>query len=689
MSSRPPSTAVLDGLARRGDHAAVEQLTRPWSNRPDAPVPVQRARAEALLQLGLGPLAVQAWHRLVGRAPVADHLTGLGRALLLAQRPLEALPILLRAVTMGASPEVLATAAVSAPDHPTVRQALEVARRLHPNRPEVPLALARVAERAGNLDDAAAHLEAVLVRHPDHPEALLRLASVLDAVGQLTRARDLAERACRALPQHVEPLRVAAVIATRQGEWEHAAELLDRAIALAPEHPGLLWARARVVPAIPASEAEEQAAVATYDARLRALHTLADRTLATHPADWLHAVQDAFSVHYAGGDCLDRQALHGRMFERIAAAVVQVPPPTPPHRLRRRVGFVSSLFRRHTITKLFHRWMTDLDRDEFEVVAYHLGAIEDTTTEHLKRSVDLWRSAPGGVLQAVPIIAADAPDVLIFPELGMDARVLLVAALRLAPRQAVSWGHPVTTGLSTIDTFLACEAMGVAPDRRWTVEDRLDLPGIGITYTRPSPAPAIDRDHFGLPPDRPLLLCVQSLQKYRPAHDHLYARLAAALPDALFLFVSAPGTRRTERLQDRLAGVFAEHQLDLPAHVRFLPRLSEADWMGLLSLGDLFLDSPEWSGGNTTLEAVSVGLPCIAWPGTTFRGRHCLGINRELGLGELCPPDEATWLQATIELVQSPERRTDLRRRILAAAPRLFDDPRPTRALADWLRSDP
>ena len=50
-------------------------------------------------------------------------------------------------------------------------------------------------------------------------------------------------------------------------------------------------------------------------------------------------------------------------------------------------------------------------------------------------------------------------DVLIYPEVGMDADVLRLASLRLAPLQCMAWGHPVTSGLPTIDVFLSSEAM--------------------------------------------------------------------------------------------------------------------------------------------------------------------------------------------------------------------------------------
>ena len=53
-------------------------------------------------------------------------------------------------------------------------------------------------------------------------------------------------------------------------------------------------------------------------------------------------------------------------------------------------------------------------------------------------------------------IAASEPDLVFYPEIGMDPVVYFLAFSRLAPIQAVSFGHPITSGVATIDYFLSC-----------------------------------------------------------------------------------------------------------------------------------------------------------------------------------------------------------------------------------------
>lgn len=60
----------------------------------------------------------------------------------------------------------------------------------------------------------------------------------------------------------------------------------------------------------------------------------------------------------------------------------------------------------------------------------------------------------GGIRETV---AALKLDVLVFGDVGMDALTTGLAHSRLAPVQVAFWGHPSTTGLSTVDYFVTSD----------------------------------------------------------------------------------------------------------------------------------------------------------------------------------------------------------------------------------------
>ena len=139
--------------------------------------------------------------------------------------------------------------------------------------------------------------------------------------------------------------------------------------------------------------------------------------------------------------------------------------PLPARRAREgrlRVGFASAFFHVGTAGRYFRSWITDLDRDRFEVYVYHLYPGLDDIAREITARADRFvefggsRARPSVV---APVIRDDALDVLVYPELGMDHTSFALAALRLAPRQLAGWGHPVTSGHATIDGFISCADM--------------------------------------------------------------------------------------------------------------------------------------------------------------------------------------------------------------------------------------
>ena len=61
-----------------------------------------------------------------------------------------------------------------------------------------------------------------------------------------------------------------------------------------------------------------------------------------------------------------------------------------------RIGFVSALLREHTVGRYFMRWITDLDRNRFDVWLYSLAAGVDAITASIAGRADHVRTFVGG-----------------------------------------------------------------------------------------------------------------------------------------------------------------------------------------------------------------------------------------------------------------------------------------------------
>src|SRR5205085_7556356 len=138
-----------------------------------------------------------------------------------------------------------------------------------------------------------------------------------------------------------------------------------------------------------------------------------------------------------------------------------------------------------------------LARRDLHVTVFSIGQDYDPVCRALAASVQKFVLLPRDVAAARRMIETNPIDVLVFTDIGMDAMSYSLALARLAPVQCVTWGHPETTGLSTIDHFVSSEEMEApAADAHYS-ERLVRLPGLTFYFDRAAkPAEGVDRAAF-------------------------------------------------------------------------------------------------------------------------------------------------------------------------------------------------
>jgi predicted O-linked N-acetylglucosamine transferase (SPINDLY family) len=282
-------------------------------------------------------------------------------------------------------------------------------------------------------------------------------------------------------------------------------------------------------------------------------------------------------------------------------------------------------------------------------------------------------------------ILGDQPHVLLYPEVGMVPTIQHLAALRLAPVQCVSLGHPVTTGLTTMDYFLSSDLMEPPDGDAHYTEKLVRLPNLSVYYEPTGIAPAsISREEVGLRPDACVFWCGQSLFKYLPQHDEVFPRIAREVVGAQFVFIDLSATQRA-KFEGRLERAFAAHGLRFEDHCVILDRLLPDKFAAVLGLSDVFLNSISWSGFNTTMESLDYDLPIVTMATPFMRGRHTLAIARMSGLDEAIVSSLGEYIELAVHLGNDPTARATARRRIAERKVRIYRDASAIRALEDFL----
>jgi predicted O-linked N-acetylglucosamine transferase (SPINDLY family) len=454
----------------------------------------------------------------------------------------------------------------------------------------------------------------------------------------------------------------------QDGLFDEAAGELDRAIALVPD-VGWRIRRALLMPPVVGSQDDIDATRRDCETRLTALMTV-DPTLddPVRRIDWT-----SYLLSYHGdrdNGCLNR-LLHA-VCARAAPGLDWRAPhcdqprsPGPP-----RVGFLSWFLGDHTISRLFGGLMERIDPESFAVTVFGIEGNDAFLRQgalHGKAAVTL----PADLDAARRIIADHRLDLLVYLDLGMDPFTLFLAHARLAPTQAVLWGHPDTTGIANIDVFLSCDVMEPEDGTTHYAERLVRLPGPGCWYPRPDlPAVPPAAADYGLPADALLYLCPQTPQKFHSDFDPVIRKILGSNDKAHLVLTAGWAQPLMERVRQRITAPIP----DLAGRIHILGPLERSRFIGLMMLCDVLLDPPHYSGGNTALEAFAVGAPIVTWPGRFMRARHTAGFYRLMGLTDLVATDLDDYARIAIDLGRRPDKRTLLRQAIALRSATLYQD---------------
>jgi predicted O-linked N-acetylglucosamine transferase (SPINDLY family) len=381
-----------------------------------------------------------------------------------------------------------------------------------------------------------------------------------------------------------------------------------------------------------------------------------------------------FYLPYQADNVLVLQSQYGNWLHQIMKAnypqwsmPLLMPPLKENHKIR--IGYASNYLHSYSGTLWLTGWLKYCDHDNFEIYCYYTGNQPDPITEKFQEYSDFFYHIPGNLPAVCQQIMTDKLHILVYPEIGMDAPTMQMAGLRLAPVQCTAWGHPVTTGLPTIDYFLSSQLMEGENAQEHYSEKLILLPNIGVAYPEPYIPPVVKtRSNYGLSDNDIIYLCCQAPFKYLPQYDFILAEIASRVSQAKFVFLR--GTVLKPRLERAFAAVGLNSE-DYCVHLNIPARL---DYVMINLLSDVYLDTFTWSGGNTSLEAIACNLPIVTCPGEFMRGRHTDSFLKLLGVTDTIAKNEAEYIDIAVKLGIDKNWRNSISEMMSQNHHYLFDD---------------
>ena len=630
--SEIPGFAALLELTQTRNFLGVLAL---WNRMPlvdrQAELP-SRLAAAAEAQLGNLPAAAAVLRRVVASTDVEGPTLALaGRVFFDAGDHSASLATWQRAMAMQPQNLVwwlwFARAALEAGQPELALLGAEVFTFHREGNEEASLVYAALLTKSQRADDALIAMERTLARWPNHGIAGPAYAEFV------MREFPLQARDCLA-----------------RNPWRPSAS------ALTPERVrASLW-----MPAFFATEASAAQWRADLLGEIAQLSVLA--TSASDPPTGLRErasclTSTPFFAAFHDADVTPIQLAWGNFVEALAAPLRRgrlTPNQTMPSKPRR-IGIVSNRLTDSSAGRFFNSWIPELLASGFTVALYALGTT-DRETDRLSGMTTLYRFPRDDVRHWESVrdqIERDKNDVLLFPEPQGSPLTILIAGLRLAPIQCSAFGNPLTTGLSTMDYFLAPDTSEVAQPAAHYRERVIRLRGIG-TVIAPAPKPsALDRAMFRFDADEHIYIVNQQLQKWTPQFLEAVAEILQRDPKGRLVYFAFGAHVSVRAFQSMLRDRLNAKRLDSAKRVLCVGRLERDDYLALNQAADVSLDTFGYSGGSSTVDAMSVGLPVVTREGHYLRSRQSAGMLREAGQSYLVCADTETFIDRAIDVASS------------------------------------
>lgn len=468
---------------------------------------------------------------------------------------------------------------------------------------------------SGRLDAALTHYGEALRLCPTYTEALVNAGNALKETGQLDQAMDRYAAALAQKPDSVDALVGLGNIYTELGRLSEALHCYRQALTAKPDcteaHSCLLYALA----------------------------------------------------HYRAGSSqayLDQARAWGRTAEsETNSQPAFLRAPRQGHPLR--VGYMSGDFKRHAVSLFIEKVLAGHDRSRCSVHAYSTCPRTDAVTERMRTRVDHWCNVCGlSDAAAADRIRQDNIDVLVDLSGHTAYNRLGIFARRAAPVQAHYLGYFASTGLPSMDFFIA-DAIVVPPDEEAAFTETVwRLPRVWIDYQEGeiAPEPAWQPDPSG----RIWFGSFNKYAKITPESVALWSRLLRACPRGALLLKASEFASHSvcASLRER----FAAHGIGVD-RLRLLPKVpSWREHMAAHDRLDVALDPVGGHCGvTTTCDALWMGLPVVTLVGQGMVGRMGASILTALGRPEWIASSEEAYVATALALAADQEKRRWIRTR--------------------------
>ncbi|MFH0730469.1 MAG: tetratricopeptide repeat protein [Pseudomonadota bacterium] len=329
-----------------------------------------------------------------------------------------------------------------------------------------------------------------------------------------------------------------------------------------------------------------------------------------------------------------------------------------------RIGYLSGDFCLHVCSHFLRSLINYYDRDHFEIFCYSNTLVEDNITNLYKSNVDAFIDIRNlSDLQLAARIHDDGIHILVDLSGYTFGSRISVMSYCAAPVQITYMGYPFSSGFRSIDYIISDSFLDGPLNFKYCTEKALCLPeacaAFGALFEEEiNPVPPFER--YGFVTFGSLL----NTYKLNPIVIQVWSRILTRTPGTR-LILNHPNYE-PEITRQNVLKEFAKHGISAKRLHFIWEKLTDSRHLLYYNDIDIALDSFPMTGGQTTIDALWMGVPVVTWVGETHhqRGSFMMLKNLNTKVEDLVAFSQEEYIQKAVALANNPARMTELHQMI-------------------------
>lgn len=328
---------------------------------------------------------------------------------------------------------------------------------------------------------------------------------------------------------------------------------------------------------------------------------------------------------------------------------------------KKRIGFISERLKNDSsVLRDRFKIIENIDRNKFEVFIIVTESeqlfnktvkgnfAKDFYTKNKKEFIFL----PYSVSESREIISFLSLNILVYCEIGMDYKPYLLSFARLAPIQINTWGHSETCGIDTIDYFISSKHYELEYD----ISNKYYSEKLILTDSLCTCYPNFDflnnnfkiRKELGLNEESNIYCCLQASFKISEFMEDVINKILERDSKAIILLSIAFAPFCKTQL-NRMTNKFNKNAL----RIKFYKILSLHEYLNLINISDIVLDTYPFGGCNSSLEAFYLNKPIVTIPTNKINGRFTKGFYDKMKIKECIVDSLDSYVKLCLKLTSN------------------------------------